>query len=454
MAGPDLTSKVSLASLSDTRNQYYTTNTEGELKKINVLSYALKAISGWIGEVTHLWRSSVGMEAKEIALMKLIQDEASGNSEITAQKVQDAALNLGVIAKPKDLAKHRELAEIVKSISEQQGKLSKQDRKSLVNRCTKYFDNHSDAVSKICPVLAGKISLAAKAALTKLPKSQDEKDGTDTPSEEYQDTNPKNTKSDQETKKDTKKQFTQPDSQSQQQPSPPPPQQQPQGVTTQSKPLAPSDPKKQPSPSPATTTPTSVSAVKPTVAAAVVELETKETQVKAFFDLYNPYYAPQANRACLDTYYTGNDFIKHCNTARCYYNGAQMEAEDAMQVMHRREPTNIAMNRNIPKIPKNKDVPMKITYDKAKLKAFSRSQFGKDYEHEVSAYSDPTLKKKDGKAFNELPNTACCYAETYLWEKPGDYQSKKEIACLSIPAPPLDTNQQPHYSYYCAAKVI
>lgn len=55
--------------------------------------------------------------------------------------------------------------------------------------------------------------------------------------------------------------------------------------------------------------------------------------------------------------------------------------------------------------------------------------------------------KADGSLFKELPNTATVYSETYMWDPPGG-DHKKEIACLSVPAPALDSVNQPHYQYY------
>lgn len=62
-------------------------------------------------------------------------------------------------------------------------------------------------------------------------------------------------------------------------------------------------------------------------------------------------------------------------------------------------------------------------------------------------YNDTDATKMDGSSFKALPNTASVYSETYLWSPPGG-AAKKEIACLSVPAPALDSSKQPHYQYY------
>ena len=68
---PKITSTVTLSSLSS--DQYYKTNTEGKLEKIGGLGYLWERFKGAFLEAFGLGRSAVGMEAKEIALIKLIR---------------------------------------------------------------------------------------------------------------------------------------------------------------------------------------------------------------------------------------------------------------------------------------------------------------------------------------------------------------------------------------------
>jgi hypothetical protein len=165
----------------------------------------------------------------------------------------------------------------------------------------------------------------------------------------------------------------------------------------------------------------------PTKTQEVSKVNPVQTQVSLseVLSAYNPHFRPKANAANLETYSQSEDFKRHAKTARVYYNGNQLSKQDAKKVIFQREPTNIAMGAN--------------QYNKQRLKQL----FG----YETSVYNEAEAKKSDGSKFKELPNTASVYAETYMWDPPGG-KSKKEIACLSLPAPALDSKIQPHYDYY------
>ncbi len=146
------------------------------------------------------------------------------------------------------------------------------------------------------------------------------------------------------------------------------------------------------------------------------------------FAAYNPRFLPQANRKNLEDYSQSEDFKRHAKTARIYYNETELSPQDALKVIFQREPTNIAMGSN----------------------QYNRGQLAHLFGYEKSAYNDSSARKEDGTLFKELPNTATVYSETYLWYPPGG-ESKKEIACLSLPAPALDSSDQPHYEYYMSS---
>lgn len=151
----------------------------------------------------------------------------------------------------------------------------------------------------------------------------------------------------------------------------------------------------------------------------------KSKACSKFYDLYSPECRPNTNWKCLSNYVASDSFKKHSQSAKVYFNAGQMNPVDAQCVARQREPVNIAMNRH---------------YDRKKLKQL--------YGYELSAYCDQEAVKQDGASFSKLPNTAGIYSETYLWSIPGEESTKKEIACLSIPAPALDSESQPHYGYY------
>lgn len=155
----------------------------------------------------------------------------------------------------------------------------------------------------------------------------------------------------------------------------------------------------------------------------------KEMGLAEVFSTYNPAFLPQMNRANLEEYSHSDEYRLHAKSAKIYYNSQQLSPADAERVIFQREPTNIAMGQN--------------QYNKVKLSQL----FG----YERSVYNDESARKQDGSQFSDLPNTAAVYSETYLWDPPGG-NKKKEVACLSLPAPALDSSKQPHYSYYVGVR--
>lgn len=184
-----------------------------------------------------------------------------------------------------------------------------------------------------------------------------------------------------------------------------------------------------------TTTPATTATV-----SSISMLKTPEERLKEMnvvYDIYNARYAPRANRSCLSSYIQTNDFERHAATAKVYYNKHQLSLQDASLVAFQREPVNITTTQ---------------LYDKTKLANFIAS---KGFPaHTDSAFNDPTLIKSDGSSFKDLPCTVSIYSETYLWAQPGVDASKKEIGCLSVPAPALDSHYQPHYAYYMQGSAL
>ncbi len=140
---------------------------------------------------------------------------------------------------------------------------------------------------------------------------------------------------------------------------------------------------------------------------------------------YDPRCKPSANRKNLLNYSDSKDYERHAKTARIYYNSGQISEFDTLNIVFQREPTNIAMGAN--------------QYHAGKLE--------KLFGYRKGVYNDLGAKKRDGSSFKDLPNTVTVYSETYLWDPPGG-KNKKEVACLSLPAPALDSADQPHYAYY------
>jgi hypothetical protein len=161
------------------------------------------------------------------------------------------------------------------------------------------------------------------------------------------------------------------------------------------------------------------------VQSTTFEIPQSTVKLSAVLKAYLPIYAPDKNKNNLLEYVNSEDYRRHAQTARVYYNATQLAEEDALRVVFQREPTNIAMGRS--------------QYNEEKL----FSLFG----YRKGVYNDPEAQKLDGTSFKELPNSAIVYSETFMWSPPAG-NSKKEIACLSVPAPALDRTMQPHYNYY------
>lgn len=157
--------------------------------------------------------------------------------------------------------------------------------------------------------------------------------------------------------------------------------------------------------------------------------------LSSLYDIYQDWYRPNKNMEALKRYVASKDYERHANTAKVYYNKKELAIEDAARIIHQREPVNIAMAQY---------------YDKTELEKFLSNltvNGDKVSVHADSIYNTTAIKK-DGELFSNKPNTASVYSETYLWPTPNDNLAKKEICILSVPAPALDTDEQPHYSYY------
>jgi hypothetical protein len=146
---------------------------------------------------------------------------------------------------------------------------------------------------------------------------------------------------------------------------------------------------------------------------------------------YSPFYRPEKNLDNLLAYETSDELKRHQDTARVYYNASQMSQKDALKVVFQREPTNIAQRQN----------------------QFFKDKLKKLFGYEAGVYNDTTLKKSDDSFFREAPNSVCIYSETFMWNPPGENE-KKAIACISVPFPALDTQAQPHFSYYVQNKTL
>lgn len=145
-------------------------------------------------------------------------------------------------------------------------------------------------------------------------------------------------------------------------------------------------------------------------------------------EVLNTYYQPcrpNSNQENLLKYSSSKAYKRHAKTARIYYNSSQLTQSDALKIVFQREPTNIAMGKN----------------------QYNEENLQKLFGYRKGVYNDLDAKKTDGSSFKDLPNSVTVYSETYLWDPPGG-KNKKEIACLSLPAPALDRSSQPHYKYY------
>ncbi|MCI5052551.1 MAG: hypothetical protein MRY21_05380 [Simkaniaceae bacterium] len=150
------------------------------------------------------------------------------------------------------------------------------------------------------------------------------------------------------------------------------------------------------------------------------------SQLKQIFDIYDSEYRPNKNMACLKAYFESPECEEHQRTAKAYYHTNDMEEIDAKRIMHQREPVNITMRQ---------------CYNKRKL----QERFG----HQVGVFNDSTAIKDNGEQFSKRPNSVVVYSKTALWSTPGDPSTKKTVGVISVPAPALDTREQPHYRYYC-----
>lgn len=160
-------------------------------------------------------------------------------------------------------------------------------------------------------------------------------------------------------------------------------------------------------------------------------LESPKVELSDVLKAYNPKFLPKVNGKNLLDYSKSKDYERHAKTARIYYNASQLADKDALRVIFQREPTNIAMGSG----------------------QYNEGELEKLFGYREGVYNDAEAKKVDGSSFSELPNTAAVYSETYLWNPPGG-SIKKEIACLSLPAPALDSARQPHFSYYVGASKL
>lgn len=154
-------------------------------------------------------------------------------------------------------------------------------------------------------------------------------------------------------------------------------------------------------------------------------LKLPKTELSEVLNTYSSTFRPRANQANLLDYSKSEAYERHAQTARIYYNSNQLTESDALRIVFQREPTNIAMGNN----------------------QFNEENLQNLFGYTKGAYNDLNTKKTDGSLFKDFPNSATVYSETYLWDPPGG-KNKKEVACLSLPAPALDSPNQPHYEYY------
>jgi hypothetical protein len=156
-----------------------------------------------------------------------------------------------------------------------------------------------------------------------------------------------------------------------------------------------------------------------------ISSKSPKINLSEILNTYNSTFKPRANLTNLLEYSNSEDYKRHAKTARIYYNSNQLTESDALKIIFQREPTNIAMGAN----------------------QYNEENLEKLFGYKNGVYNDSDVKKMDESSFKELPNSATVYSETYLWDPPGG-KNKKEVACLSLPAPALDSTDQPHYVYY------
>lgn len=131
----------------------------------------------------------------------------------------------------------------------------------------------------------------------------------------------------------------------------------------------------------------------------------------------------------MQSYLASNDFERHEKTTAYVFNSKdQMVPGDAVKVMQMRVPTNLNGQNHI------------AEGKGEKWKELTGSSEG--------AYYDADVKKADGSAFKDRPNTVCKCRNEYIFREPGNYDSKVEVVMFSAAAPPLDSAAQPHAAYY------
>ena len=139
-------------------------------------------------------------------------------------------------------------------------------------------------------------------------------------------------------------------------------------------------------------------------------------------NIYDDGFAPTKNKKNLETYVQSQEYKRDAKTVRVYSN---CSPDDTKRILKQREPVNIGMERH---------------HDTEKLKALTG--------HSVGVFCDKDAKTSDGKPFQAAPNTVSVYSETKMWDIKKKTPGTRDVACLSVPAPALDTKSQPHYDYY------
>ena len=144
--------------------------------------------------------------------------------------------------------------------------------------------------------------------------------------------------------------------------------------------------------------------------------------MEAIFAIYEPGFSPKLNIDNLRTYIQSSDFLKHCKTVKVYFNSRQLNGKEAKRVIWEREPVNMDIHPH---------------YDQKRLRHGSS----------IFNQKNPLVQKEDGSFFKDQPHTAAIYSETRLWPIPGQ-KNFFDVAILSLPAPALDSEDQPHWKFY------
>jgi hypothetical protein len=92
--------------------------------------------------------------------------------------------------------------------------------------------------------------------------------------------------------------------------------------------------------------------------------------------VYKEVFTPRANLENLLGYSESEEYKRHAQTARIYYNSNQFAEEDALKIVFQREPTNIAMGIN--------------QYNEKKLE--------KIFGYRKGIYNDANARKKNGSS--------------------------------------------------------